>query len=56
MLVDDVSIYYDARRPSRLELLLNSDEVLNDMQLARARRVMQMIRETKVTKYNLAPI
>ena len=56
MLVDDVSIYYDARRPSRLELLLNSDEVLTDDQLDRARRVMQRIRELKVTKYNLAPI
>lgn len=56
MLVDDVSIYYDARRPSRLELLLNSDEVLTDEQFDRARSVMQMIRETKVTKYNLAPI
>ena len=56
MLVDDVSIYYDARRPSRLELLLNSDEVLTDEQFDRARRVMQRIRESKVTKYNLAPI
>ena len=56
MLVDDVSIYYDARSPSRLELLLNSDEVLSEAQLERARRVMKRIRESKVTKYNLAPI
>ena len=30
--------------------------VLTDEQLDRARRVMHMIREKKVTKYNLAPI
>ena len=47
MLVDDVSIYYDARRPSRLELLLNSDEVFTDEQFDRARRVMQRIRESR---------
>ena len=30
--------------------------MLTDEQFDRARSVMQMIRETKVTKYNLAPI
>jgi capsular polysaccharide export protein len=56
LLLDDESIYYDARHPSRLERLLNSDEVLTDEQLDRARRLMQRIHESKVTKYNLAPI
>jgi capsular polysaccharide export protein len=56
LLLDDESIYYDARRPSRLERLLNSDEVLSEAQLERARRLMKRLRESKVTKYNLAPI
>ena len=56
LLIDDKSVYYDARRPSRLENLLNSDRVLTDEQLRRARGVIEKIRETKVTKYNLAPI
>lgn len=56
LLIDDVSVYYDARYPSRLENLLNSEIRLTDAQLMRARNVIQKIRETKVTKYNLAPI
>ena len=56
LLIDDVSIYYDARRPSRLENLLNSDRTLSDEQLKRARSLIGKIRETKITKYNLAPI
>ncbi|MFC1467902.1 capsule biosynthesis protein [Verrucomicrobiota bacterium] len=56
LLIDDISVYYDARYPSRLENLLNSDIRLSETQLSRARNVMKKIRETKVTKYNLAPI
>ncbi len=56
LLIDDVSVYYDARQPSRLENLLNSDRVLTDMELDRARQVIAKIRQSKVTKYNLAPI
>lgn len=56
LLLDDIGIYYDARFPSRLENMLNSNQELSAAQLARARQVMGLIRETKVTKYNLAPI
>jgi len=56
LLIDDVSIYYDARRPSRLENLLNSDRTLSAEQLNRARELIEKIRKTKITKYNLAPI
>jgi len=56
LLLDDVGIYYDARSPSRLERLLNSDRKLTQEEAERANRVMQQIRETKITKYNLAPI
>ena len=51
-----MSIYYDARRPSRLERLLNSDMVLTDEQLDRARRVIPNDSREKGQKYNLAPI
>ena len=56
MLLDDVSIYYDARSPSRLELMLNSNQVPSVVELERAKNVMSRIRELKITKYNLAPI
>lgn len=56
LLIDDTSIYYDARRPSRLENLLNSDRILTEEQLQRTRAVISKIRNTKITKYNLAPI
>lgn len=56
LLIDDTSIYYDARRSSRLENLLNSDRQLTDEQLGRASAVIEKIRDTKVTKYNLAPV
>lgn len=56
LLLDDVGIYYDARRPSRLENMLNSDQQLSDEEIRRARRVINKIRETKVTKYNVAPL
>jgi capsular polysaccharide export protein len=56
LLLDDVGMYYDARFPSRLENLLNSDLELSEEQRHRSCDVMKKIRETRVTKYNLAPI
>lgn len=55
LLVDDVGIYYDARYPSRLENLLNSERKLTDQELGRARSVMEKILRTRITKYNMAP-
>ncbi len=59
LVLDDVGIYYDARGPSRLELLLEgeeaprvSDPLLDPSLLARAERLRQLITEAEVSKYN----
>jgi capsule polysaccharide export protein KpsC/LpsZ len=51
ILVDDVGIYYDARRPSRLERLI--EEGGGD--LDRARRAIDRIVAAQISKYNHAP-
>jgi capsular polysaccharide export protein len=56
LIVDDLGIYYDARAPSGLEELLQSDTRLeNATLLARAARFRQRILESGVSKYNHAP-
>jgi capsular polysaccharide export protein len=52
LVIDDVGIYYDATRPSRLEQILN-DQHLDAGQSDRARRLRQKIVDLGVTKYNL---
>ena len=56
LIVDDVGIYYDARTPSRLEQLLESDTRLDDVALQqRAARFRERIVDSGVSKYNHAP-
>jgi capsular polysaccharide export protein len=56
LIVDDQGIYYDARTPSRLESLLQSDSRLEDAELLqRAARFRQRWVESGVSKYNHAP-
>jgi capsular polysaccharide export protein len=56
LIIDERGIYYDARAPSGLEELLQTDERLEDpVLLARAARFRQRIVETGVSKYNHAP-
>ena len=56
LIVDERGIYYDAREPSGLELLLESDARLDDSELLqRAARFRHRIVETGVSKYNHAP-
>ena len=56
LIVDEVGIYYDARTPSGLEELLQSDARLDDAPLLeRAGKLRQRIVETGVSKYNHAP-
>jgi len=56
LIVDSRGIYYDARSPSQLEELLQSDLRLEDAALqARAARFRQRIVESGVSKYNHAP-
>ncbi len=58
MVLDDQSMYYDARRPSRLESLLQSDcAPLQDAALlARAQRAMDSIVASGLSKYNSSPV
>ncbi|HEY2179375.1 MAG TPA: capsular polysaccharide biosynthesis protein [Caulobacteraceae bacterium] len=50
--LDDLGVYYDATRPSRLEVLLEEAD-FDEAILARARALRQKLNEAKVTKYNL---
>lgn len=57
---DDLGIYYDARGPSRLETLLAApepgpDPLSDPALLARARSLIERIREARLSKYNDAP-
>jgi capsular polysaccharide export protein len=52
MVVDDLSIYYEAATPSRLERLIA--EGADDASRARARDVAEMIVRERLTKYNAA--
>ena len=54
---DNLSAYFDATAPSNLEQILNSkDLVLTQEQKLRARKLINRIIETKLTKYNHQPI
>lgn len=54
---DDLTSYFDATRPSRLELLLNDKKlIITDEQKQRARKCIERIIETHLTKYNHQPI
>jgi capsular polysaccharide export protein len=50
--IDDTGIYYDSRRPSRLERLLEEDS-FDAALLQRARRARERIVSAGITKYNL---
>jgi len=53
LVVDDLGIYYDQRRESRLERILNAATDLPPHALQRAHALRQRLCETGVTKYNL---
>ena len=54
---DDLTSYFDATRPSRLEMMLNDKNlVLSDEQLSRARTCIDKIVTNHLTKYNSQPI
>ncbi len=52
VVVDDLGIYYDATKPSRLEQILSQIQ-LCDRQNARARALQQLLLEKRVSKYNV---
>lgn len=53
LVIDDVGIYYDATRPSRLENIINQQN-LTDTQKDRAGQLSARIVNLGLTKYNLA--
>ena len=54
LVLDDLGIYYDATRPSRLEAILNASENLSDAQRNRATALVARITEARLSKYNPA--
>lgn len=51
LVLDDMGIYFDPTRPSRLESLIAKSPNLPDHALARARRILQRVIAERVTKY-----
>lgn len=50
MVIDDVGIYYDARRASRLEILIS--QPLSHLEIRRSQRLIADWRKGRVSKYN----
>ncbi len=55
MVMDDEGMYYDARRPSRLESMLLNDELSDSKMLERARLAIESIKINRLSKYNASP-
>jgi capsular polysaccharide export protein len=55
VVLDDLGIYYDATKPSRLEVLLNTSGWESQELLARARDCINRLRRLRISKYNAAP-
>ena len=53
LVLDDVGIYYDASRPSRLENLINASGDLAGSERARAAALVARITDAGLSKYNL---
>lgn len=50
--IDPVGIYFDSRRPSALEQLLNYESI-DEALLARGSRLLALLRRSRVSKYNV---
>lgn len=55
LILDDLTAYYDATQPSRLENLLQSEEEVGEEKISRSRSAMDKIVKNRVSKYNHAP-
>ncbi|MEL7132389.1 MAG: capsular polysaccharide biosynthesis protein [Pseudomonadota bacterium] len=53
LVTDDLGMYYDPTRPSRLEHLIRARRSLRPDQTVRAERLMRMLTEGGLSKYNL---
>lgn len=52
---DDIGIYYDTTRPSRLEQLILAADTMPSETLAQAQQTMDFILQHHLSKYNHAP-
>jgi len=52
LIVDDLGIYYNGKRASRLEVILN-DCLLNDYEYQRTQKLLTVIQQNAITKYNV---
>lgn len=50
IVIDDIGIYYDATRPSKLEALIKSS--LNHVELTRAQNLIKLWQQQRISKYN----
>ncbi len=56
LVTDDLGIYYDPTRPSRLEALIAEAAALPPARLARAERLVVLLTRARLSKYNLAAV
>lgn len=54
--IDDLTLYFDSTKISRMELILNSDFVVSKEQIERSKKVIKKLVENKISKYNNQPI
>ncbi len=55
-ILDDLTAYFDATRPSRMEKIINSSFEVTQEQKERTRKVIKKIIDNKISKYNNQPI
>ncbi len=55
LVLDDLGIYYDPTRPSRLETLISASPDLPEGEKRRAERLIRKLTKARLTKYNLGP-
>ena len=55
-IIDDLTSYFDATRPSRMETILNSNFIVHDYEIKRARKIIDKLIESHISKYNSQPI
>ncbi|WP_102110013.1 capsular polysaccharide biosynthesis protein [Oceaniglobus roseus] len=53
LVTDDLGIYYDPTRPSRLEHLIAASPELTPSDIERSRRLIRLIHDRRLSKYNI---
>lgn len=53
LIVDSNSIYFNAEKSSDIEKILNNDDNFNSYLIERSKKLIEKIKETKISKYNI---